>query len=253
MQDQLRPPAATVIRQVPDAMADRLIVALDVDSLDAAYALVDKLDGVVSFFKIGLGLQFVPKVDDLIASLIARDKKVFLDAKLFDIPETVARAVTVAASRKVSFITVHGDERIMRAATKARGDSDLRIFAVTVLTSLDDAALREMGYGVGAVELVQMRARKAIECQCDGIIASANDNPNQIRRLANMDSLLIATPGVRQSSGDINDHKRSATPAEAIRNGADYLVVGRPIIAAADPVAAARSFIAEMESARPGA
>jgi orotidine-5'-phosphate decarboxylase len=246
-------PTMKAIREVPSQMADRLIVALDVNSVDDARALVGRLDGVVSFFKIGLGLQFVPGVDGLIDELIDGGKRVFLDAKVFDIPETVGRAVAVAARRMVSFITVHGDERIMRAATEAKGDSAIKIFAVTVLTSLDDAALKEMGYGVSALELVQMRARKAIECHCDGIIASANDNPNTIRRLANMESLLIATPGVRQHDGDVNDHKRSATPAEAIRNGADYLVVGRPIIAAPDPVVAARGFIAEMESARPAA
>ncbi|HEX4260386.1 MAG TPA: orotidine-5'-phosphate decarboxylase [Acetobacteraceae bacterium] len=233
-------------------MAERLIVALDVASVREAQLLVTRLDDAVSFFKIGLGLAFAPGVDGLIDGLVGRGKRVFLDAKMFDIPETVGRAVAVAARRRVSFVTVHGDERIMRAAVEGKGASDLKVFAVTVLTSLDDAALREMGYGVGAHELVQMRARKAVACGCDGIIASANDNPDGIRRLAETQSLLIATPGVRQASGDVNDHKRTATPGEAIRNGADYLVVGRPIVAAPDPVAAARSFIAEMEAARPG-
>ncbi len=233
-------------------MADRLIVALDVADVGAAQRLVTRLDGVVSFFKVGLGLAFAPGLDGLIGRLTDAGKKVFLDAKMFDIPETVARAVAVAARRRVSFVTVHGDERIMRAAVEGKGASDLKVLAVTVLTSLDDDALRGMGYAVGATQLVQMRAQKAIECGCDGIIASANDNPDGIRRLAGTQSLLIATPGVRQASGDVNDHKRTATPGEAIRNGADYLVVGRPIVAAPDPVAAARSFIAEMEAARPG-
>lgn len=240
-------------RDIPDAMADRLIVALDVAGIAEAKALVSRLDSVVSFFKIGLWLQFAPGVDGLIDSLIAAGKKVFLDAKMFDIPETVGGAVAVAARRKVSFITVHGDESIMRAAVAAKGGSALKIFAVTVLTSLDDAALKEMGYGVSAQELVRMRAAKAVECGCDGIIASANDNPTEIRRLARTRSLLIATPGVRQAGGRVNDQKRTATPGEAIRNGADYLVVGRPIVAAPDPVAAARSFIQEMEDARPPA
>jgi orotidine-5'-phosphate decarboxylase len=240
-------------RDVPNSMAERLIVALDVAGVAEAKALVGRLDGIVSFFKIGLWLQFAPGVDDLIEGLIGAGKKVFLDAKMFDIPQTVGQAVAVAARRKVSFVTVHGDERIMRAAADARGDSALKVFAVTVLTSLDDDALREMGYGVGARELVEMRARKAVECGCDGIIASANDDPDAIRRLARMPSLLIATPGVRQADGSVNDHKRTATPGEAIRNGADYLVVGRPIVAAADPVAAAQSFILEMENARQAA
>lgn len=234
-------------------MAERLIVALDVADVSEAKALASRLDPVVSFFKIGLWLQFAPGVDDLIDSLIGAGKKVFLDAKMFDIPETVGRAVAVAARRNISFITVHGDEKIMRAAMAAKGASGIKVFAVTVLTSLDDAALREMGYGVGALELVQMRARNAVECRCDGIIASANDNPDEIRRLAQMPSLLIATPGVRQAEGSVNDHKRTATPREAIQNGADYIVVGRPIIAAPDPVAAARSFIQEMEDARASA
>jgi len=241
-------PKATAINDL--AMAERLIVALDVASIDDAEALVKRLDGIVSFFKIGLWLQFAPGVERLIDNLISGGKKVFLDAKMFDIPETVGHAVAVAARRKVSFITVHGDERIMRAAIEGKGESDIKVFAVTVLTSLDDAALAEMGYGVSALDLVKMRARKAVECKCDGIIASANDNPNEIRRLANMDSLLIATPGVRQSQGEVNDHKRTATPFEAIRNGADYLVVGRPIIEAGNPVAAARSFIEEMEAGK---
>ena len=241
-----------MVRDVPPGMADRLIVALDVADVRAAQQLVTRLDGVASFFKIGLGLAFAPGLDGLIGSLTDGGKKIFLDAKMFDIPETVGRAVAVAARRRVSFVTVHGDAAIMRAAIKGKGDSDLKVFAVTVLTSLDDAALREMGYAVGAHELVQMRARKAIECGCDGIIASASDNPDEIRRLGDMQSLLIATPGIRQASGDVNDQKRTATPGEAIRNGADYLVVGRPIVAAPDPVATARSFIAEMEAARPG-
>ena len=237
------------LRDVPATMADRLIVALDVTTVDEARALVTRLDGVISFFKIGLWLQFAPGVDGLIDGLISAGKSVFLDAKMYDIPETVSRAVAVAAARRVSFITVHGDEAIIRAAVAAKGDSPLKIFAVTVLTSLDDAALAGMGYAVGARALVEMRARQAAACGCDGIISSANDNPDAIRTLAGMKGLLIATPGVRQATGDVNDHKRSATPGEAIANGADYLVVGRPIVKAVDPVAAARAFIAEMEAA----
>jgi orotidine-5'-phosphate decarboxylase len=237
-------------RDVPADMAARLIVALDVDSVAAAEAMAERLDGVVSFFKIGLWLQFAPGVDRLIDTLLGRGKQIFLDAKMFDIPQTVAKAVEVAAARGVSFITVHGDEAIMRAAVQARGKSALKVFAVTVLTSLDDEALRFMGYSVGARELVQMRAARAVACGCDGVIASANDNPDGIRSLAHGPGLLIATPGVRQAQGSLNDHKRSATPGEAIRNGADYLVVGRPIVEAADPVAAARSFVREMEAAQ---
>jgi orotidine-5'-phosphate decarboxylase len=216
-------------RNLPPRMADRLIVALDLPDVPAAAAMADRLADAVSFFKIGLGLQFRPGVDALIDRLLAAGKHVFLDAKIYDIPETVGRAVAAAA----------------------KSGSALRILAVTVLTSLDDAALRDMGYALGALELVEMRARRAVACGADGIIASADDNPDAIRRLAGSAGLLVATPGIRQSTGDVNDHRRSATPGQAIANGADYLVVGRPIVAAADPLAAAGSFIAEMEAARP--
>jgi orotidine-5'-phosphate decarboxylase len=251
MPDGFRIPVSEGIRAVPLTMAERLIVALDVPTVPEAHALVAKLSGVVSFFKIGLWLQYEPGFDGLIDSLINAGQQIFLDAKMFDIPETVGHAVAAAARRKVSFITVHGDEAIMKAAISSKGDSNLKIFAVTVLTSLDDAALKEMGYALTARELVVLRAKKAVECGCDGIISSANDNPDNIRLLAGKGSLLIATPGVRQADGDIQDHRRTATPTEAIQSGADYLVVGRPIIGASDPVAAARSFIAEMEAARP--
>ncbi len=228
-------------RNLPPRMADRLIVALDLPDVPAAAAMADRLADAVSFFKIGLGLQFRPGVDALIDRLLAAGKHVFLDAKIYDIPETVGRAVAAAADRGVSFVTVHGDEAIMRAAAAAKSGSALRILAVTVLTSLDDAALRDMGYALGALELVEMRARRAVACGADGIIASADDNPDAIRRLAGSAGLLVATPGIRQSTGDVNDHRRSATPGQAIANGADYLVVGRPIVAAADPLAAAGS------------
>jgi orotidine-5'-phosphate decarboxylase len=237
------------MRNVPASMADRLIVALDVTGVDEARALVAQLSGTISFFKIGLGLIFAPGVDRLIDDLIGGGNRVFLDAKMYDIPETVTRGIAVAASRGVSLITIHGEDTIIQAATAARGVSKLQIFAVTVLTSLDDAALARMGSSLGARALVEMRARQAAAHGCDGIIASAHDIPNEIRALSGNPDLLIATPGVRQSTGALNDHKRSATPAEAIRNGSDYLVVGRPIIKAENPSATAETFIAEMESA----
>lgn len=242
-------PLTKAIRDLPERMADRLIVALDVGTYDEASALVSKLEGVVSFFKIGFRMLIQPGGEKLIDGLIDSGKKIFLDAKMFDIPETVQEAVAAAARRRISFITVHGDENIMKAAIAGKGTSAIKVFAVTVLTSLDDAALEEMGYRLSAQDLVILRARKAVACKCDGIIASADDNPSAIRRLADMESLLIATPGIRQASGTVADHKRVATPYEAIRNGADYLVVGRPVITAADPAMAARSFIQDMEDA----
>jgi orotidine-5'-phosphate decarboxylase len=211
-------------RDLPADMKARLIVALDLGSVAEAQEMVRQLDGVASFFKVGLGLLFVPGVDDLIASLIASGKKLFLDAKMFDIPQTVANGVASVAQRGVSFVTVHGDEAIMRAAVKAKGTSDLR-------------------------DLVTLRARKAVECGCDGIIASAEDDPNRLRTLAQSQSLLITTPGIRMPDGETHDQKRVATPKRAIENGADYLVVGRPIIAAADPRQAAMRIIEDMRAA----
>jgi orotidine-5'-phosphate decarboxylase len=243
----------TPIRDLPSDMKDRLIVALDLDSVAAAREMVRRLDGVASFFKVGLGLLFVPGVNDLIASLTASGKRVFLDAKMFDIPQTVARGVASVAQRGVSCVTVHGDAAIMRAAVEAKGTSDLKIFAVTVLTSLDDQAAKAMGYAHPVRDLVTLRARKAVECGCDGIIASAEDDPNQLRGKVQSQSLLITTPGIRMPGGETHDQKRIATPEQAIANGADYLVVGRPIIAAADPRQAALRIIEDMRVGAPGA
>jgi orotidine-5'-phosphate decarboxylase len=234
-------------RDVPAAIEDRLIVALDRRSVPAALDIVKRLDGVVSFFKVGLWLQFAEGVDDLISNLVGPNKKLFLDAKMFDVPETVSQAVATAVRRGASFVTVHGDEKIMRAAVAAKGSSELKVFAITVLTSLDDEALRGMGYLLPARQLVQLRAKKAVECQCDGIIASADDNPDEIRMLAQDEHLLIATPGIRPAGYDLQDHKRAATPRQAIASGADYLVVGRPIVDADDPREAALQIIREME------
>ena len=227
-------------------LAGRLIVALDLPSIAAAEGMVARLDGVVSFFKLGLGLLFAPGVDQLITRLTRGGRRLFLDAKLFDIPETVGRAVARVAERGASFLTVHGDPRILEAAVAARHDAPLRIFAVTVLTSLDDAALAEMGFALTARDLVRQRARQAAAAGCDGVIASAADDPDAIRRFAGSPHLLIATPGIRPAGGAADDQRRIATPGAAIAAGADYLVVGRPIIAAADPRASALAIIAEM-------
>lgn len=249
MPDSLGLAKPRVSRNLPAQMADRLIVALDFHSIEEARAVVARLNGVVSFFKLGLRLQYEPKFSELLSEIKDNGKKVFLDAKMYDIPETVGGAVASAVRRNVDFITVHGDENIMRAAVDNKGGSNIKIFAITVLTSLDDDALRSMGYTVSAREMVQMRAKLAVQSGCDGIIASADDQPNQIRQLAQTDGLLIATPGVRRKNAAADDQRRIATPGEAIASGADYLVVGRPILNAPDPVAEAREFIQEMEAA----
>jgi len=232
---------------LPTDISQRLILALDVNDVEKARDIVAELDGVVSFFKIGMWLLFKKETDALIDDLIAGGKKVFLDYKMYDIGETVKRGVAAAATRGISFVTVHGDDAIMKAAVAGKGQSALKIFAITVLTSLDDAALHEMGYRLGVEDLISLRVRKALACGCDGIIASAHDDPDAIRQMAGDGGhLLIATPGVRRATDQINDHRRFADPATAIRKGADYLVVGRPILEAANRAAEARSIIAEM-------
>jgi orotidine-5'-phosphate decarboxylase len=236
------------VRDIPEAMADRLIVALDVPTADSAARLARQLDGIVSFFKIGLWLLFAPGAERLIDGLIGQGKRVFLDAKMYDIGETVRQGVARAAARGVSLVTVHGDPEIMRAAVAGKGRAErTKVLAISVLTSLDDAAVREMGYALPVAELIRLRVRQAAACGCDGVIASADDDPNEIRRLAHAEHLLVVTPGIREPGGSVHDHKRHATPAQAVGRGADYLVVGRPIALADDPVAAARRIIGDME------
>jgi orotidine-5'-phosphate decarboxylase len=236
------------VAKISSGMADRLIVALDVPTIKAARQLTEKLDGTVSFFKIGLWLAFAEGIDGFLGDLVRAQKQIFLDTKMYDIGQTVEQGVARAAERGISCLTVHGDEAIMRAAVRGRTGSDLKILAVTVLTSLDDQAVSAMGYRSGVADLVRTRTAMAVACGCDGIIASPHDRPDQIRRDAAAPGLLVATPGVRPAGSAADDHKRFATPAQAIASGADYLIVGRPIVASADPAAAARAIIAEMRS-----
>jgi orotidine-5'-phosphate decarboxylase len=236
-------------REVPERIEDRLIVALDVPSIGEARDLVGRLDGLISFYKVGLWLQFAAGFDGLLDELIRRGKKIFLDAKMFDIGETVKQGIARAAERGVSFVTVHGDSDIMRAAVEGRGNSRLKILAITVLTSLDEDGVRELGYLCPIEELVRRRVEGAIACGCDGIVAAPRDDLSRIRRLEGADRLLIATPGVRLSGAAADDHKRTGTPAQAIAAGADYLVVGRPIVKCSDPVLAVRQIIEDMRRA----
>jgi len=244
--------SAGVVRAVAQnasaGLNERLILALDVADVSKAREIVTQVEGIVSFFKIGMWLFFKRETDGLIDELVARGKKVLRDYKMYDIGETVKRGVAGAATRGVSIVTVHGDDAIMKAAVQGKGDSDLKIFAITVLTSLDDGALQDMGYRLSAEELVKLRVRRAVACGCDGVIASAHDDPDALRGLAaGGERLLIATPGVRRMTDQTHDHRRIADPATAIRKGADYLVVGRPILEAADRAAEARAIIADME------
>jgi orotidine-5'-phosphate decarboxylase len=215
---------------------DRLIFALDVPGVEEARRLVGTLREAVQFYKVGLELFLAGGAFELIDWLIERDKKVFLDLKLYDIPETVARAVRRLHERPVTFLTVHGDGAILEAACREKGD--LKILAVTVLTSLDRAGLRELGFDGEVSDLVLSRARRALETGCDGVITSGLEARALRDHLG--EELLIVTPGIRPAEDrPADDQKRVVTVEQALRHGADYLVVGRPIRDAADPYQAA--------------
>ena len=235
-------------RQVPPRIADRLIVALDLPSVREAREIAARLDGLVGFFKIGLWLIFAPGFEALLDDLLTADRKIFLDAKMFDIGETVRRGVERVAERGVSFVTVHGDREIIRAAVEGRGSSKTKLLVVPALTSLDEQGLRELGHRGCVADLIAERTRFALDCGIDGIIASPRDNPNAIRRRLDAERLYVVTPGVRLAGAALDDHKRAGTPAQAIRDGADYLVVGRPIVQSDDPAAMAARIIADMET-----
>lgn len=227
---------------------DRLIVALDLPDVEAAQRMAHDLDGAVRFFKVGLSLQLAPGIEGLIQSLISRGKNLFLDYKYYDVPETVKKAVSQAARLGVSFLTIHGTTDLIRAAASGRGNSNIKLFTVTVLTSLDANDLTEMGYKDTSVEeLVLFRAQKALDAGCDGVIASGME-AKQIKEVTGS-SLLVVTPGIRPEGYPHDDQKRRTTPAEAVAAGADYLVIGRPITDAVNPRKAAQQFIAEMQAA----
>lgn len=227
---------------------DRLIVALDLPDIDAAKRMVAKLEGVVHFFKVGLALQLAPGVEELIHSLIASGKKVFLDYKYYDVPETVRKAVSQAARLGVSFLTIHGSGNVIKAAVSGKHGSSLKLFTVTVLTSMDSHDLAEMGYLHTTVEeLVLFRARKALDAGCDGVIASGLE-AQKIKEFSGK-NLLVVTPGIRPEGYPQDDQKRKTTPTEAILAGADYLVIGRPITDEVDPRKAAERILLEMQQA----
>jgi orotidine-5'-phosphate decarboxylase len=217
---------------------DRLIFAMDVPEPDQARALVDRLGDSVQFYKIGLELMMAGGYFQLIDWLAERDKKIFVDLKFFDVPATVGRAVNRLASRGVTLTTVHGNQGIMEAAAKAKGD--LQILAVTALTSLDRGDLLDLGFQCDVGELVLSRARRALEAGCDGVVASGLELPAMRREIDN--KLLVVTPGIRPvDNRPEDDQKRVVTVEQAFTDGADYIVVGRPIRDAADPKAAAEA------------
>jgi len=229
---------------------ERLIVALDVPAVDDALRLVDRLAGRVGLFKIGSQL-FTAAGPEIVRALVARNQKVFLDLKYHDIPNTVAAAVKSAFRLGISLLTLHGlgGRAMLEAAAAARPAVGLRLLAVTVLTSHDEASLSEVGLSGPLFDSVRRLARLAKDAGIDGVVAS----PHEVGliREACGEAFLIVTPGIRRAGAQAGDQARTATPAAALSAGANYLVVGRPITEAADPARAAAAIVREMESSPP--
>jgi orotidine-5'-phosphate decarboxylase len=225
-------------------MKERIIVALDTDSPEAALAAVSVLSGEVGLFKVGMEL-FPRGGPGLIERIRAKGAEVFLDLKFHDIPNTVAGAVKSAVALGVKFATVHasGGRAMLAAAAEAAAGSGTTVLAVTVLTSLDDADLASVGFALPAAEAVDRLAGLAVDAGIGGIVCSAREAAVVRARVGK--GVVLVTPGVRLPEDSVGDQKRVMTPFEAFRAGADYIVVGRPITKAADPVAAARKFAAE--------
>lgn len=229
----------------PIPSRDRLIMALDLPSVAEAKDLVETLGDSVSFYKIGLELFMAGDYFELIEWLKKRGKKIFADLKFFDVPETVARAVRALSAHGVEFATVHGNDAIMEAAAKAK--DNLKILAVTVLTSLDQGDLRDLGFECDVQRLVLSRARRALALGCDGVISSGLEVPALRREID--EKLLVISPGIRPvENRPTDDQKRVVTVEQAFLNGADYIVVGRPIRDADNPREAAEKVQAQIEN-----
>jgi orotidine-5'-phosphate decarboxylase len=225
---------------------DRLIVALDLPSVAAADAMVARLGDAVSFYKIGYQLAFAGGLG-LAEELARAGKQVFLDLKLHDIGNTVGKGVESVTRLGAAFLTVHAYPQTMKAAVDARGQSNLRLLAVTVLTSYDDADLAAAGYDFTVPELVAERAAQARDMGIDGLVCSAAEAAN-LRGIIGH-SMTLVTPGIRPAGAERGDQKRIMTPTAAVAAGVDYLVVGRPILEASDPKAAAQAIVAEIAAA----
>lgn len=224
---------------------DRLIFAMDVPDCGRARALADELGDAVSFYKIGLELMMSGEYFELLDWLLARDKKVFCDLKFFDIPATVGSAVRQLCDRGATFVTVHGNRSIMEAAAENKGAS-LKVLGVTMLTSLDRGDLDDLGFDCDLEALVLSRARQALAAGCDGVISSGLEVPKLREHVDN--KLLVVSPGIRPvDNKPVGDQKRVVTAETAFANGADYIVVGRPIRDADDPRAAAEAMQASIE------
>jgi orotidine-5'-phosphate decarboxylase len=228
------------------APKDRLIVALDLADVAAAEAMVARLGDSVTFYKIGYQLGYAGGLP-MVQKLAGAGKKVFVDLKLHDIGNTVARGVESVVGLGATFLTVHAFPQTMKAAVEARAGSDLKILGVTVLTSYDDGDLHAAGYRLGVADLVEARAQQAQVLGLDGLVCSPEE-ATALRKIVGHQMLLV-TPGIRPAGSAVGDQKRIMTPGRAIAAGADYLVVGRPVMEAADPKAAADAIQAEIVQA----
>jgi orotidine-5'-phosphate decarboxylase len=229
------------------AARDRVIVALDLSDVEAAEKTIWTLGDSIGFYKIGYELVMAGGLN-LAEDLVQGGKKVFLDMKLHDIGNTVMHATKRAAKLGATFLTVHAFPQTMRAAVEGRGESDLGVLAVTVLTSWDDGDLKDAGYSATVPELVARRAAQAEAIGIDGLVCAPSEAKDLRQRLGA--KMLLVTPGIRPAGSEKGDQKRIMTPGDAIRAGVDYMVIGRPIVAAEDPKAAAEKIVEEIETAR---
>ena len=221
-----------------------LIIALDVETHNDALDLVHRIGAAAEFYKVGMEL-YASAGMGIVSELSSLGKSVFLDLKLYDIGETVKRATrNICQSGAVTFLTVHGSRTIMDAAVEGRGNTDTKLLAVTVLTSFDQEDLADLGYPVPIADLVELRVKKAVESGIDGVVCS----PLEVAHVRDVGGpkLKLVTPGVRSAGASVGDQKRVATPGEAIRNGADYLVIGRQVTRAPDPRAACEEILSEI-------
>jgi orotidine-5'-phosphate decarboxylase len=225
----------------------RIIFALDLETPEEARAWVEKLESRVKFFKVGLQL-FLAGGFDIVEWILKRGSEVMLDLKFFDVPQTVASAVKQVGGRGVSFTTVHGNDAILRAAAEAK--QGVKILAVTVLTSLDQGDLNDLGFQCSPEELVLSRARRALQVGCDGVVSSGLEAPKLRQELG--ENFLVVVPGVRPVENRVDDQKRIVTVRDAFLNGADYVVIGRPIQKAADPLKAVEAMQEQIQDALNG-
>lgn len=220
-----------------------IIIALDLDSPADALSLVERIGDNVSIYKVGMEL-YAAAGPDFLAELTARGKEIFLDMKFYDIGETVKRAVAQIARRQAKFLTIHGSQAVMRAALEGRGDSNLKLLAVTVLTSFDESDIRQLGYPCAVSDLIDLRVRNAKEAGIDGIVCSPVEVA-RVREIAGPDAVLV-TPGVRSAGAATGDQKRVAAPRDALANGASYLVIGRQVTRASEPAVEVQRILAEI-------